>query len=82
VGATAPQGALLDFLRLLVAFLERFALWLERGPLGVAWPIVLMVILQLVAVILHVFIRWSRGSIWPVACGYDTTNASAAKTRS
>jgi hypothetical protein len=43
---TALFGALGDILRVAVVALERFALLLERTPLGPFWPVAFVVLFQ------------------------------------
>ena len=66
---TAILGALGDILRVAVVALERFALLLEGTPLGPLWPIGFLVLFQLLAFVLSVFVWVLRGRVWPVACG-------------
>jgi hypothetical protein len=76
---TAVLGALGDILRVAVIALERFALLLERTPLGPFWPIGFVVIFQLLAFVLSVFVWVWRGRVWPVACGYPRTTTRGRK---
>jgi hypothetical protein len=76
---TAVLGALGDILRVAVIALERFALLLERSPLGPFWPIGFVVIFQLLAFVLSVFVWVWRGRVWPVACGYPRTTTRGRK---
>jgi hypothetical protein len=78
---TALVGELIDFLHLLVEWLITLALWLEASPLGVAWPIFLAVLLQLLVVLLSIFVWWSRGTIWPIACAYPRTTTGKGPCR-
>jgi hypothetical protein len=78
---TALVGELIDFLHLLVEGLIALALWLEASPLGVAWPIFLAVILQLLVVLLSTFVWWSRGTVWPIACAYPRTTTGKGPCR-
>jgi hypothetical protein len=71
----AILGALDDISRIFVLGLEWAALWLERSPLHVAWPIALALVFQITLVIVHVIVWWLRGTIWPIRCDYpDTTS--------
>jgi hypothetical protein len=71
----AIVGAFADIFRILVLGLEWMALWLERSPLHVAWPIVLALVFQLALVLVHVLVWWLRGMVWPIRCDYpDTTS--------
>jgi hypothetical protein len=76
---TAVLGTLGDILRVAVIALERFALLLERSPLGPFWPIGFVVIFQLLAFVLSVFVWVWRGRVWPVACGYPRTTTRGRK---
>jgi len=78
---TALVGALIDFIRVLVEWLIWFALWLEASPLGVAWPILLAVLLQLLVALLSIFVWWSRGTVWPIACAYPRTTTGRGPCR-
>jgi hypothetical protein len=78
---TALVGALIDFVRLLVGWLIWFALWLEASPLGVAWPILLALVLQLLVLLLSIFVWWSRGTVWPIACAYPRTTTGKGPCR-
>jgi hypothetical protein len=71
----AILSAAAEILRVTVVLLERFALWLEASRLGVAWPVALALVLQVLAAALNVFIWWSRGTVWPVRCGYPETTS-------
>ena len=76
---TAVLGALGDILRVAVIALERFALLLERIPLGPFWPIGFVVVFQLLAFMLSGFVWIWRGRVWPVACGYPRTTTRGRK---
>jgi hypothetical protein len=76
---TAILGALGDILRVAVVALERFALLLEGTPLGPLWPIGFLVLFQVLAFVLSVFVWVWRGRVWPVACGYPMTTTRGSK---
>jgi hypothetical protein len=76
---TAILGALGDILRVAVVALERFALLLEETPLGPFWPIGFLVLFQVLALVLSVFVWIWRGRVWPVACGYPRTTTRGGK---
>jgi hypothetical protein len=57
---TALFGALGDILRVAVVALERFAVLLERTPLGPFWPVGFVVVLQVLAFVLSVFVSQPR----------------------
>jgi hypothetical protein len=76
---TAILGALGDILRVAVVALERFALLLEGTPLGPLWPIGFLLLFQLLAFVLSVFVWVLRGRVWPVACGYPMTTTRGSK---
>jgi hypothetical protein len=63
---TAILSGLADILRVAVVALERFALWLERTPLGPFWPIGFLVVLQVLSFVLGIFVWSWRGRVWPV----------------
>jgi hypothetical protein len=70
----AILGALADISHILVLGLEWVALWLERSPLHVAWPIALALAFQIALLAVHALVWWLRGTIWPIRCDYpDTT---------
>jgi hypothetical protein len=59
-----------DALRIVVIGLEWFALWLERSPLQVAWPVLFVLVFQVFLFVVHV-LRWiSRGMFLRVDCDY------------
>jgi hypothetical protein len=76
---TALFGALGDILRVAVVALERFALLLERTPLGPFWPVAFVVLFQALAFVLSVFVWVWRGRVWPVACDYPRTTTRGRK---
>jgi len=76
-GSAPPAGS--TELRPFSRLLERFALLLERSPLGPFWPIGFVVIFQLLAFVLSVFVWVWRGRVWPVACGYPRTTTRGRK---
>ncbi len=55
--------------------LEWFALWLERSPLHVAWPILLALVFQVIVIVVHGFVWFSRGMFLPVPCDYPRTTS-------
>jgi hypothetical protein len=75
----AIVGALGDILRVAVVALGDFALLLERTALGVFWPIGFLVVFQLLATVLNVFVWWWRGTVWPVDCAYPRTTTKGRK---
>jgi hypothetical protein len=75
----AILGALGDILRVAVVALGDFALLLERTPLGVFWPVGFLVVFQLLASILNVFVWWWRGTVWPIDCAYPRTTTKGRK---
>jgi hypothetical protein len=70
-----------DLIRVIVLGLEWFALWLERSPLHVAWPIALAVVFQGFAMVVHVFVWFSRGMFLPLPCGYPRTTTGRGECR-
>jgi hypothetical protein len=70
---TAILGGLGDLLRVAVAALERFALFLERTPLGPFWPVGFVIVFYLLASALSVVVWVWRGRVWPVPCDYPRT---------
>jgi multisubunit Na+/H+ antiporter MnhB subunit len=64
-----------ELLRVVVLGLEWFALWLERSPLHVAWPILLALVFQVVVFVVHGFVWFSRGMFLPVPCDYPRTTS-------
>jgi hypothetical protein len=73
-------GAFADIFRVFVLGLEWLALWLERSPLHVAWPIALAVVFQLALVVIHVLVWWLRGMAWPIRCDYPDTTSRQHET--
>ena len=76
---TAILGGLGDLLRVAVVALERFALLLERTPLGPLWPIGFVVVFQVLAFVLSIFIWVWRGRVWPLACDHPRTTTRGHK---
>jgi hypothetical protein len=59
-----------EALRIFVLGIEWFALWLERSPLHVAWPVLLVILFQVFLSIVHVLQWYARGMLLPIACDY------------
>ena len=76
---TAILSGLGDILRVAVIALERFALLLEGTPLGPLWPIGFLVLFQVLASVLSVFVWVWRGRVWPAACSYPMTTTRGSK---
>jgi hypothetical protein len=58
-----------EVLRIFVLGIEWFALWLERSPLHVAWPVLfvfpnLAVVLAAMIAISAVLLRWAKQQGW------------------
>jgi hypothetical protein len=62
-----------DLARVFVLGLEWFALWLERSPLHVAWPVLFVLVFQAFLFVVHVLQWFSRGLFLRVACDYPIT---------
>jgi hypothetical protein len=75
----AILGSLGDLLKVAVGALERFALFLERTPLGPFWPLGFVIVFYLLASILSVVVWIWRGRVWPVACDYPRTTTRGRK---
>ena len=59
-----------EALRIFVLGIEWFALWLERSPLHVAWPVLFVILFQVFLSIVHVLQWYARGILLPIACDY------------
>jgi hypothetical protein len=67
-----------ELLRSFVLGIEWFALWLERSPLHVAWPVLFVVLFQVFLSIVHVFQWYARGMLLRVACDYPITTSKGS----
>lgn len=67
-----------DALRIVVLGLEWFALWLERSPLQVAWPVLFVLVFQVFLFVVHVLQWFSRGMFLRVACDYPVTTTKGS----
>jgi hypothetical protein len=67
-----------DALRIVVLGLEWFALWLERSPLQVAWPVLFVLVFQVFLFVVHVLQWVSRGMFLRVACDYPVTTTKGS----
>lgn len=73
-----------EALRIFVLGIEWFALWLERSPLHVAWPVLFVILFQFFLSIVHAFGWYARGMLLRVACDYPITTSKGsdpARTR-
>jgi hypothetical protein len=69
-------GAWMDeVLRIFVLGIEWFALWLERSPLHVAWPVLFVFLFQVFLSIVHVFQWYARGMLLRINCDYPITTS-------
>jgi hypothetical protein len=59
--------------------LEWFALWLERSPLQVAWPVLFAFVFQVFLFAVHVLQWLSRRMFLRVACDYPVTTTKGSK---
>ena len=64
-----------ELLRIFVLGVEWFALWLERSPLHVAWPVLFVLLFQVFLFVVHVLQWFSRGMCLRVACDYPLTTS-------
>jgi hypothetical protein len=62
-----------ELARIFVLGVEWFALWLERSPLHVAWPVLFVLVFQVFLFVVHVLQWFSRGLFLRVACDYPIT---------
>jgi hypothetical protein len=67
-----------EALRIFVLGIEWFALWLERSPLHVAWPVLFVILFQFFLSIVHVFGWYARGMLLRVACDYPITTSKGS----
>jgi hypothetical protein len=64
-----------EALRIFVLGIEWFALWLERSPLHVAWPVLFVFLFQVFLSIVHVFQWYARGMLLRINCDYPITTS-------
>jgi Family of unknown function (DUF6188) len=64
-----------EVLRIFVLGVEWFALWLERSPLHVAWPVLFIFLFQVFLSIVHVFQWYARGMLLRINCDYPITTS-------
>jgi hypothetical protein len=64
-----------ELARIFVLGVEWFALWLERSPLHVAWPVLFVLLFQVFLFVVHVLQWFSRGMCLRVACDYPLTTS-------
>jgi hypothetical protein len=73
------QLALVDWmdelLRIFVLGVEWFALWLERSPLHVAWPVLFVALFQAFLSVVNVLQWYARGMLLRISCDYPLTTS-------
>jgi hypothetical protein len=69
--ATTLLESMADILRMFVRALELFAITVDRW-LNIPWPLVVAAFFPPIAFALAIVVWWLRGTIWPVACEYQT----------
>ncbi len=75
---TTLLESIADILRMFVQALELFALTVDRW-LNIPWPLVVAAFFPPIAFTLAIVVWWLRGTIWPVACEYQTTRRSPCR---
>jgi hypothetical protein len=64
-----------EVLRIFVLGIEWFALWLERSPLHVAWPVLFVALFQAFLSVVHALQWYARGMFLRLACDYPLTTS-------
>jgi hypothetical protein len=77
MGATLLDN-MADILQMFVQALELFALTVDRW-LSIPWPLVVAAFFPPIAFTLAIVVWWLRGTVWPVACEYQTTRRTACR---
>jgi hypothetical protein len=67
-----------ELLRIFVLGVEWFALWLERSPLHVAWPVLFVALFQVFLSVVHVLQWYARGMFLRIACDYPVTTSKGS----
>jgi hypothetical protein len=64
-----------ELLRIFVLGVEWFALWLERSPLHVAWPVLFVALSQAFLSVVNVLQWYARGMLLRISCDYPLTTS-------
>jgi hypothetical protein len=67
-----------ELLRIFVLGVEWFAIWLEHGPLHVAWPVLFVALFQAFLSVIHVLQWYARGMFLRIACDYPVTTSKGS----